>query len=113
MKKLLLITMALCLSLGAMADGEKIDVSTLSKVTFEGNQVVLHYKNGTTSMVDMATVTIDLSSATSIEDRLAITEKAGIEGKNIYNLKGQLVGTSAARLEKGIYIVGGKKVVIK
>ena len=113
MKKLLLITMALCLSLGAMADGEKIDVSTLSKVTFEGNQVVLHYKNGTTSMVDMATVTIDLSSATSVEDRLAITEKAGIEGKNIYNLKGQLVGTSAARLEKGIYIVGGKKVVIK
>lgn len=113
MKKLLLITMALCLSLGAMADGEKIDVSTLSKVTFEGNQVVLHYKDGTTSMVDMATVTIDLSSATSIEDRLAITEKAGIEGKNIYNLKGQLVGTSAARLEKGIYIVGGKKVVIK
>ena len=113
MKKLLLITMALCLSLGAMADGEKIDVSTLSKVTFEGDQVVLHYKNGTTSMVDMATVTIDLSSATSVEDRLAITEKAGIEGKNIYNLKGQLVGTSAARLEKGIYIVGGKKVVIK
>ena len=113
MKKLLLITMALCLSLGAMADGEKIDVSTLSKVTFEGNQVVLHYKDGTTSMVDMATVTIDLSSATSVEDRLAITEKAGIEGKNIYNLKGQLVGTSAARLEKGIYIVGGKKVVIK
>lgn len=113
MKKLLLITMALCLSLGAMADGEKIDVSTLSKVTFEGDQVVLHYKDGTTSMVDMATVTIDLSSATSIEDRLAITEKAGIEGKNIYNLKGQLVGTSAARLEKGIYIVGGKKVVIK
>lgn len=105
--------MALCLSLGAMADGEKIDVSTLSKVTFEGDQVVLHYKDGTTSMVDMATVTIDLSSATSIEDRLAITEKAGIEGKNIYNLKGQLVGTSAARLEKGIYIVGGKKVVIK
>ena len=105
--------MALCLSLGAMADGEKIDVSTLSKVTFEGDQVVLHYKDGTTSMVDMATVTIDLSSATSIEDRLAITEKTGIEGKNIYNLKGQLVGTSAARLEKGIYIVGGKKVVIK
>lgn len=113
MKKLLLITMALCLSLGAMADGEKIDVSTLSKVTFEGDQVVLHYKDGTTSMVDMTTVTIDMSSATSIEERLAITEKAGIEGKNIYNLKGQLVGTSAARLEKGIYIVGGKKVVIK
>ena len=64
-------------------------------------------------MVDMATVTIDFSSVTSVEDRLAITEKAGIEGKNVYNLKGQLVGTSAARLEKGIYIIEGKKIVIR
>lgn len=113
MKQLFLMTMAFCLSLGAMADGDKIDVSTLSKITFEGDQVVLHYKNGTTSMVDMATVTIDFSSVTSVEDRLAITEKAGIEGKNVYNLKGQLVGTSAARLEKGIYIIEGKKIVIR
>ena len=45
MKQLFLMTMAFCLSLGAMADGDKIDVSTLSKITFEGDQVVLHYKN--------------------------------------------------------------------
>ena len=113
MKKLFLMTLTLCLSLGAMADGEKIDASTLSSITFEGDQVVLHYKDGTTSKVEMGTVTIDLSTVTSLEERLAITEKAGIEGKNVYNLKGQLVGTSAARLEKGIYIIGGKKVVIR
>ena len=113
MKKLFLMMMALCLSLGAMADGEKIDASKLSSITFEGDQVMLHYKDGTTSKVDMEEIIIDLSSVTSIEERQAIAEKAGIEGKNVYNLKGQLVGTSVARLEKGIYIVNGKKVVIK
>ena len=113
MKKLFLMSLALCLSLGAMADGEKIDGSKLSSITFEGDKVVLHYKNGTTSTAEMEAVTIDMSSATSIEERVAITEKAGIEGKNVYNLKGQLVGTSAARLEKGIYIIEGKKIVIR
>jgi hypothetical protein len=106
-------SLALCFTLGMMADGEKIDVTTLSSITFEGDQVVLHYKDGTSSTVDMEGVTIDLSSVASIEDRLAITEKAGIEGKNVYNLKGQLVGNSAARLPKGVYIIGGKKVIVK
>ena len=113
MKKLLLMSLTLCLSLGAMADDGKIDGAQLSKITFDGDQVVLHYKDGTTSTMGMETITIDMSAVTSIEERVAITEKAGIEGKNIYNMKGQLVGTSAARLEKGIYIVGGKKVVIR
>ena len=113
MKKLFLMMMALCLSLGAMADGENIDASKLSSITFEGDQVMLHYKDGTTSKVDMEEIVIDLSSVTSIEERQAIAEKAGIEGENVYNLKGQLVGTSVARLEKGIYIVNGKKVVIR
>ena len=113
MKKLLLMSLSLCLSLAAMAEDGTIDGTQLSKVTFEGNQVVLHYKNGTTSTSDMDAITIDMSAATSIEERVAITEKASIEGMNVYNLKGQLVGTSAARLEKGIYIVNGKKVVIR
>jgi hypothetical protein len=113
MKKLFLMSLTLCLSLGAMADGGTIDGTQLSKITFDGDQVVLHYKDGTTGTMDMETITIDMSAATSIEERVAITEKAGIEGMNVYNLKGQLVGTSAARLEKGIYIVNGKKVVIR
>ena len=44
---------------------------------------------------------------------MAITKKEGLEGKTIYNMKGQVVGNSAARLSKGIYIIDGKKVVIK
>lgn len=111
MKKLLLMSFMACMSLTVMADG--IDVTKLEKITFNGDQVVLHYKDGTTTNADMAEVTIDLSTATGIEERIAITEKAGIEGKAIYNLAGQLVGNSAARLTKGVYIIDGKKVIIK
>lgn len=111
MKKLFLMTMAFCMSLTVMADD--IDAKSLKKITFEGDQVVLHYKDGTTTNADMAEVTIDFSTVTGIEERMAMTEKAGIEGKTVYNLAGQKVGNSAARLAKGVYIIDGKKVIIK
>jgi ABC-type molybdate transport system substrate-binding protein len=114
MKKTILLGLAVIFSLGAMADGTKIDATELTKITFSGNQIVLHYKNGTQQTVDdMETVTVDMSSATSIEERIAISEKAGLEGKAVYNMAGQLVGNSTARLAKGIYIINGKKVIIK
>ena len=95
-----------CLSVAAMADDvQKIDVSKVSKITFEGDNVVI------TS--DMATVVLDFSSATGIEERVVLLEKEGLEGKAVYNLNGQQVGNSAARLAKGVYIINGKKVIVK
>ncbi len=104
-----------CLSVAAMADDvQKIDVSKVSKITFEGDNVVITYNNGTaTTTADMATVVLDFSSATGIDERVAITEKEGLEGKAVYNLNGQQVGNSAARLAKGVYIINGKKVIVK
>ncbi len=114
MKKTILLSLAVIFSLGALADGTKIDATELTKITFNGNQIVLHYKNGTQQTVDdMETVTVDMSSATSIEERIAVSEKAGLEGKPVYNMAGQLVGNSTAQLNKGIYIINGKKVIIK
>ncbi len=117
MKKIFLLSGLMMLSATAVLadDVQKIDGSKLSQITFEGDKVILHYKDGTTAdaTFDMADITIELSSATSIEERMAITEKAGLEGKAVYNLNGQLVGNSAARLPKGLYIIGGKKVIIK
>lgn len=46
---------------------------------------------------------------TSVNHFKAVTDK---EDNRIYNLNGQYLGTSADRLAKGIYIVGGKKKVI-
>ena len=114
MKKILFMSCFFCLSLGAMADDtQKIDGSKLASITFSGDNVVLHYNDGTTEEADMASITIDLSTTTGIEEKLTATEKAGVEGKRVYNLNGQLVGNSAARLAKGIYIIDGKKVIIK
>ena len=114
MKKLFLLGM-FCLSVAAMADDvQKIDVSKVSKITFEGDNVVITYNNGTaTTTADMATVVLDFSSATGIEERVVLLEKEGLEGKAVYNLTGQQVGNSAARLAKGVYIINGKKVIVK
>ena len=116
MKKLFFMACLLCCTAAVMADDvTKVNASELSKVTFEGNHIILHYKDGTTADVeDMETVTIDFSSVppTSIDERTAITTQAGLEGKQVYNLNGQLVGNSAAKLSKGVYIIGGKKVII-
>lgn len=114
MKKLFFLGM-LCLSVAAMADDvQKIDVSKVSKITFEGDNVVITYNNGTaTTTADMATVVLDFSSATGIEERVVLLEKEGLEGKAVYNLHGQQVGNSAARLAKGVYIINGKKVIVK
>ena len=104
-----------CLSVAAMADDvQKIDVSKVSKITFEGDNVVITYNNGTaTTTADMATVVLDFSSATGIEERVVLLGKEGLEGKAVYNLNGQQVGNSAARLAKGVYIINGKKVIVK
>ena len=104
-----------CLSMAAMADDvQKIDVTKVSKITFEGDNVVITYNNGTaTTTADMATVVLDFSSATGIEERVVLLEKEGLEGKAVYNLNGQQVGNSAARLAKGVYIINGKKVIVK
>lgn len=114
MKKLFFLGM-FCLSVAAMADDvQKIDVSKVSKITFEGDNVVITYNNGTaTTTADMATVVLDFSSATGIEERVVLLEKEGLEGKTVYNLNGQQVGNSAVRLAKGVYIINGKKVIVK
>ena len=62
---------------------------------------------------DMETVTIDFSKVTSIGERIEMTKKMGLEGKQVYDLKGRKAGKSAAALKKGIYVIDGKKVIIK
>lgn len=113
MKKCLLLCSLFCLGLNAMAD-DVLDATKISKITFNGDQVTVVFNDGTETLVaDMATVTIDFSKATGIEERLAAVKQAGFEGMAVYNLNGQLVGKSAANLSKGVYIIGKKKVIIK
>ena len=114
MKKLLFLGCFLVASMNIMADDVKtIDAAKVSKITFSGDNVTIKFNDGTPDLtVDMETVTLDFSNVTAIE-RVAIAKEKGLEGKAIYNMKGQLVGNSVANLSQGIYIINGKKVVIK
>lgn len=113
MKKCLLLCSLFCLGLNVMAD-DVLDATKISKITFNGDQVTVVFNDGTATLVtDMATVTIDFSNATGIEERLAAIKQAGLEGMPVYNLSGQQVAKSAVNLPKGVYIIGKKKVIIK
>ncbi len=115
MKKLLLLSMALCLTMGIQADDpQKVDASKVKKITFNGDQMTIEYADGSTSTtVDMETVIIDFSNTSGIEERVTIARQYGFEGKNVYRLNGQLVGKSMANLTSGVYIIDGKKILIK
>ena len=118
MKKLMIMSCMLCLTVAAMADGGKIDGSTVKKITFNGDQVTIEYNNGTQTTADMADVIIDMSKATSVEERMAIVKEAGLLDKKVYDLKGQEVVNGSwlmvhGQLKKGVYIVDGKKVAVR
>ena len=115
MKKLLFLCGMFLLSMTAMAEGtepEKIDVKELAKITFEGDNVILHFKDGSKADLekDLETVVIDFSNATSIN---IIRQVETMKGDAVYNLQGQYGGQGVEGLKKGLYIVGNKKVIIK
>ena len=115
MKKLLLFCGLFLLSMTAMAEGtesEKIDVQELVKITFEGDNVILHFKDGSKADLekDLETVVIDFSSVTGIG---TVRQVKSMKNMGVYNLQGQYVGQGVNGLKKGIYIVNGKKVIIK
>src|SRR5574344_1368569 len=74
-----------------------------------------YLKPGTTSAAKVTGLSFDddNSSVTAIED---VTTDVTVNNGNIYNLSGQLVKTGATNLDgldKGIYILNGKKYVVK
>lgn len=114
MKKFLLFLGMFLSSITVMAEGtepEKINATELSSITFEGDKVILHYKNGTTTTVDdMETIVIDMKDASGIE---TVRQMESLRNKGVYNLQGQYLGQGVENLKKGVYIVDGKKVIIK
>ena len=103
----------------AADDVTKIDASKVKQVTFNGDQVTVKYNDGTPdATLDMATVVLDFSNVTGIEERTALVKKAGLQGKKVYDMKGQEVANGSrllgqGALKAGMYIIDGKKVTIK
>ena len=91
-------------------DGQVIE-KTISEITFDGDNVVLHYADNTSATEDMSRVTLSFSYTTTGISQVEGIKKA-LQGK-VYNLQGQYVGSSLQGLSKGVYIINGKKVIIK
>lgn len=117
MKRHLLVLGLSLLCLGTMADdvqtvtigGSTVD-KTVKQITFDGDNVILHYADNSTETQDMAVevkISFDLSTA---------IEYLGVEtvkDTKIYNLRGQYMGDNLQDLPVGVYIQSGKKVIVK
>lgn len=118
MKKAYLLLLAGMLSTAVFAgskqtvkiDGQLIE-KTVSEITFDGDNVVLQYSDNTSDPADMSLVTLSFSYTTTGISQVEGIKKA-LQGK-VYNLQGQFVGSSLQGLSKGVYIINGKKVIIK
>ena len=118
MKKAYLLLLAGMLSTAVFAgskqtvkiDGQVID-KTVTEITFDGDNVVLHYADNSSDQADMSLVTLSFSYTTTGISQVDGIKKA-LQGK-VYNLQGQYVGSSLQGLSKGVYIINGKKVIIK
>lgn len=118
MKKAYLLLLAGMLSTAVFAgnkqtvtiNGQVIE-KTISEITFDGDNVVLHYADNSSDQADMSIVTLSFSYTTTGISQVEGIKKA-LQGK-VYNLQGQCVGSSLQGLSKGVYIINGKKVIIK
>lgn len=118
MKKAYLLLLAGMLSTAVFAgskqtvkiDGQLIE-KTVSEITFDGDNVVLQYADNTSDQADMSLVTLSFTYQTAGISQVEDIKKA-LRGK-VYNLQGQYVGSSLQGLSKGVYIINGKKVIIK
>ena len=108
------LNLLLCLLLVAVhVAAEEVSASKLSSVTFDGDQVVLHYNDGTPdASFDLEAVTIHIPEAASVEGCHTAKSHAALEGKKVYNLNGQYMGNSTAHLPKGVYVID-KAILIK
>lgn len=118
MKKAYLLLLAGMLSTAVFAgskqmvkiDGQVIE-KTVSEITFDGDNVVLQYSDNTSDRGDMSLVTLSFTYQTTGISQVEGIKQA-LQGK-VYNLQGQYVGKSPKGLSKGVYIINGKKVIIK
>ena len=118
MKKAYLLLLAGMLSTAVFAgskqtvkiDGQVIE-KTVSEITFDGDNVVLQYSDNTSDRGDMSLVTLSFTYQTTGISQIEDIKKA-LQGK-VYNLQGQYVGSSLQGLSKGVYMINGKKVIIK
>lgn len=120
MKKLTLTIVSLMvLCMQAVADngqtitiGGSIIEKYAQRLTFDGNNVTITFEDGSEETADMTTVSIDLTYGGNASGISSVTATSNDNGK-VYSISGQYVGNTTEGLPKGLYIMNGKKMVIK
>lgn len=93
-------------------NGSVID-KFVTELTFSGDNVTMIFSDGTQTE-DMSLVTIDLTYTDDTTTGVYEFENKNTQDNlRVYNLNGQYVGNSLEGLDKGVYVVNGKKVVKK
>lgn len=130
MKKFITLTAAMMLGIVAFADdfslyydasasseATKIEsVANLKKLTFEDGALIAERKDGTTTSVALSQVRrlyFSIDPAVAVEDIKA--EKEDGKPVEVYDLTGRKlnIDLNHSQLPKGIYMVDGKKMLVK
>lgn len=126
MKKIFSLATVLMLGLSAFADdfnlyydsaeekNNKIEtVSNMQKIVFENGNVVIMLKDGTSTSLPtegMTRLFFSTETAVGIEE---VEETTASQKGEVYDLTGRKLNIDVNELPKGIYIIDGKKVLIK
>lgn len=91
--------------------GNMVEKSVTS-LSFEGDNAVVTFAEGDQQTVDMGELSITLSYSEQTAIESVAIDTAPTTGK-IFNVAGQYVGNVTKTLGKGLYIIDGKKIIVK
>lgn len=83
----------------------------IQNIAFSGDNAIITFSNETTQTVDMdqLCVTFDYNGTADIQT----VDAANANHQPIYTLDGRYAGNRAEHLGKGVYILNGKKILVK
>ncbi|MBF1520763.1 MAG: subtilase [Prevotella salivae] len=119
LRLILVIILSVCW-VGSWAKGEQtITINGLTigksakKITFSGEKAMIVYADGSKQTENMGLIQLSFTYSTNGGIKKIETTGQKLVDTRVYNLNGQYVGTTLNGLSKGVYIVNGKKVVVK
>ena len=119
LRLILVIILSVCW-VGSWAKGEQtITINGLTigksakKITFSGEKAMITYADGSKQTENMGLIQLSFTYSTNGGIKKIETAEQKSVDTRVYNLNGQYVGTTLNGLSKGVYIVNGKKVVVK
>ena len=120
-RKLCLLAIVVMLAVALWADNKQTVIvngttqsQAVKRITFNGDEIVLVFADNTQQTVEMTAVKIDFVYDDVVNPVSYQVETSKVkEQMGIYNLNGQSVSNAREKLPKGIYIVDGRKEVVK